>query len=378
MSTPGPIVAVFLVAAIGAVACTGGEDRRQDGNGCRFEVALPRRGDVPVAVDAVDRDDVWVVGAHYDGGASVPYARRWDGSAWKGVPVELVADANAGFHDVAAVSADDAGAVGSLRSREPIVERWDGVRWSNVPVPSAGSQVSELFGVTASSDGTVWAVGRALDGRRWRTLVLEWDGGAWTVMNDVPSPRGADGALRGADASAGDDGWAVGWSAGPEGRLGALALHFDGTSWRPMKTPDPGTEDQVLSAVVATDDGSAWAVGWSIGDEGRDLPLILRWGGRRWEKVPVPEVAGRAQLIDVAAEGPGDVWAAGRATDETGTFASFLLHWDGRSWERVVAPDVGADDDTLAGVAVTDGSPWGVGTSVDAEGKYASLVLTGC
>jgi hypothetical protein len=377
MSTPVRIVAVCLVAAVAAGACTGGEDPGLEGAGCRFDVAPPRRGDVPVAVDAVDHEDVWIVGAHYEGGASVPYARRWDGSAWEGGTVELVADANAGFHDVAAVSADDLWAVGSLRAREPMVQRWEGSSWADVPVPFVGSRVSELFGVTASSEGATWAVGRALHGRRWRTLLLGWDGAAWDVVH-VPTPRGADGALRGVDAAAPDDGWAVGWSAGPGGRLGALVLHFDGTSWRPVKTPDAGGEDQVLSSVVAVEDGSAWAVGWSIGDDGRDRPLILRWDGSRWGTAPAPDVDGRAQLLDVAADGTDDVWAAGRATDETGTFGSFLLHWDGRSWTRVATPHVGADDDTLAGVAVTDGSPWGVGTSVDTDGKYDSLVLTGC
>jgi hypothetical protein len=180
------------------------------------------------------------------------------------------------------------------------------------------------------------------------------------------------------DAGAGGEVWAAGWSAGPSGRLRPLAARLDGGAWRVTPTPDPGAGDALLSAVVALDDGTAWAVGWSLPAPDDDRALILRWDGDRWREVPAPELDGRAQLIDVAASGPDDVWVAGRVTDGSGTFGSLLLHGDGRTWRRVSTPDIGADDDTLAGVAVVEGAPWGVGTSVDAEGKYTSLVLSGC
>jgi hypothetical protein len=223
----------------------------------------------------------------------------------------------------------------------------------------------------------VTAVGRALDGRLWRTLVMESDGTSWEVV-DAPTPRTADATLRGVDASGEADAWAVGWSVGRGGRHRTLALHSDGTSWTAVATPDPGEGDHFLSAVVALEADDAWAVGWSIDGDSGDRPLVLRWDGSAWTGVPLPPIGGRVQLTDVAASGANEVWVAGRATDETQTFASLLLRWDGRDWRRVSTPDVGADDDTLAGVAVTDGAPWGVGTSVDLEGQYTSLVLSGC
>jgi hypothetical protein len=366
------LAAASLALAIGATACTGGDDHRgANGTGCRFEIAQPHRGDVPMSVDALTSHDVWVVGAHYEGGAGAPYARRWNGDTWAAVPVELVADANAGFHDVAAVSADDAWAVGNLRAREPMVQRWDGDAWTSVTVPAPGV-ISELFSVTATEAGAVWAVGRSLEGSRWRTLILRSNGRTWTRV-EAPTPRGADAALRGVDATGPRDAWAVGWSVS-RGRFRTLALHYDGTSWAIVRTPDQG----LLSSVVAVGVDEAWAVGWIIGADGRDRPLVLRWNGDRWRSERVPGIVGRAQLTDVAADGPDDVWAAGRATDRTETFAPLLLRRDRGTWERIATPDVGADDDTLAGVTVAAGSPWGVGTSVDAEGRYTSLILSGC
>jgi hypothetical protein len=371
------IVAAWLAVALGATACTGGDDPDAIDPECRIEVAESRKGDVPAAVDGLAPDDVWVVGTHYEGGAGIPYANRWDGEAWDAASIEVVEEANSGFHDVAAVSGEEAWAVGNLRAREPIVQRFDGSAWQDVTVPSTGFEAAELLGVTAPDASTVTAVGRALDGGRWRTLVMDWDGTSWAVV-DAPTPRAADATLRGVDASGAADAWAVGWSVARGGRHRTLALRSDGTSWTAVATPNPGGGDHLLSAVVSLDVDDAWAVGWSIDGDSGDRPLVLRWDGSEWTGVPLPAIGGRVQLIDVAASGPNDVWIAGRATDETQTFASLLLRWDGRAWRRVPTPDVGADDDTLAGVAVTDGAPWGVGTSVDLEGSYTSLVLSGC
>ncbi len=381
MEPIGRIAVTCLALMVASSACTEGDDGapRTDRRAypCALDIARPRSGDVPVAVDGLAPDDVWVVGAHYEGGAGVPYARRWDGETWDSAPVEVVEDANAGFHDVAVVSADDAWAVGSLRAEEPMVQRWDGSAWQNVTLPPTGSAAAELFGVTAAAPDAVWAVGRALHGLRWRALALRWDGGSWGVQ-DVPTFAGTDAALRGVDANHPGDAWAVGWSVSTGGRYRTLAVHFDGTEWRRVPTPNPGRGDHLLSSVVAPAPDEAWAVGWSIPPDGRDRPLVLRWDGRRWRREILPDIAGRAQLMDVAASGARFVWAAGRATDPSGTFVGLLLLRNGNSWVRVGDIDVGAEDDTLSGVAVTDRSPWGVGTSVDAEGRYTSLVVSGC
>jgi hypothetical protein len=368
--------AVALAVAILAAACTGDEDRRERRSATGCVVSERRRGDVPIAMEGTGRDDVWVVGAHYEGGAAIPYARWWDGERWDAVPVEVVGDANAGFHDVVALSPDDAWTVGSLRAREPMAQRWDGAAWTSVPVPDLRFVESELMSVTAAGPDDVWAVGRGLSERRWRPLILRWDGRTWE-QEDVPGVA-ADATLRGASAAAPDDAWAVGWTVGAGGRHRTLALHFDGSSWGIVATPNPGVGHHVLSSVAAVSPDEAWAVGWSIGPDGRDRPLVLRWDGGRWRPATVPTIGGRAQLIDVAARASGDVWVAGRVTDRTETFATLILHGNGAEWRRVPTPDVGADDDTLAAVAVGDGSVWVAGTAVDAEGGYSSLVLGGC
>lgn len=377
MRVPSRLVAFALAIAV-VSGCTGDRERRRhdDIGACEFAVGRARAGDVPVGLDGIAADDVWVVGAHYEGGAGIPYARRWDGETWSAAPVEIVAEANAGFHDVVAVAGDDAWAVGSMRGSEPMAQRWDGSEWRAVRVDPTGAAEAELFAVTAAGRER-WSVGRARFGLRWRPLVMGWQGRSWAAA-DVPALGGVDAALRGVDAVGPGDAWAVGWTAAPGGRQRTLALRFDGSAWQRVPTPNPGDGDHLLSSVAAVGPDEAWAVGWSVPGDGRDRPLILRWDGARWRPVPAPELVGRAQLVDVSAPEGGDAWAAGRVTDATETFGSLVIAWDGEGWTEVETPDVGAEDDTLAGIAVVDGFPWAVGTSVDIEGRYTSLTLSGC
>jgi hypothetical protein len=375
------IVAPLLAAVLVGAACTGEPEPRRHGEveECVFRPTGERVGDVPAGIDGVAADEVWVVGAHYKGGTSTPYAGRWNGEAWRDARVAEVEAEIAGFQDVAVGEGNAAWAVGSLRSREPIAFSWDGSVWRPDPIPTLATlqaEEAELYGVAASGR-TVWAVGRARTDRRWVPLVMRRRGGAWERAA-APPPSGVDASLRGVDASAPDDVWAVGWTAGRGGTLGTFAMHHDGSSWRRVPTPGSGGSYDVLAAVDAVSADEAWAVGWAIDASGVDRPLILRWDGARWSIVPAPEVDGATQLISVSAPEPGSVWIAGRAKDETQTFTSFVLRRAGDAWSRVPTPDGGQEDDTLAGIAVVDGFPWTVGSTLGADQRYRSLLLSGC
>ena len=96
----------------------------------------------------------------------------------------------------------------------------------------------------------MWAVGRTKPGGYGedRTLTMHWDGSAWNI---VPSPNDSsnDNDLFGVAAIASDDVWAV----GNAGSLKTLAIHWDGASWGVVPTPvfDPNATNQVLVGIVA-------------------------------------------------------------------------------------------------------------------------------
>lgn len=72
-------------------------------------------------------------------------------------------------------------------------------------------------------------------------MMLHWDGRNWRVA-DLPAPKGAWSYLNAMAAVAANDIWVVGW-ASPLSYDPAKTLveHWDGTSWRIIPSPNPGT-----------------------------------------------------------------------------------------------------------------------------------------
>src|SRR6202008_4010887 len=70
--------------------------------------------------------------------------------------------------------------------------------------------------------------------------VLHWDGTTWSLIN-TPDPGAFGSALEGITALSASDGWAVGQTQSTaKGPVRTLTEHFDGTSWTVAPSPDPG------------------------------------------------------------------------------------------------------------------------------------------
>jgi hypothetical protein len=202
------------------------------------------------------------------------------------------------------------------------------------------------------------------------TLTEYWNGTTWRF---VPSPNATDGynELFGVDALSARNAWAVGYAnIALYGSERTLILHWNGSSWRIVPSPNLGSNANILHDVDVVSPADAWAVGLgnstslNSGD-----PLIERWNGRRWSMVPSPDTgAGFAQLSGVAAVSPTDVWAVGARQGHT-----LVEHWDGTAWHIVPSPDgPGASSRLLAVAAVSSDDVWAVGST---NGPSASDVL---
>lgn len=165
-------------------------------------------------VAAIPGGGIWAVGYSSDGNLAYTLVERWDGTAWSIVP-----SPNPGtdvFLDgVAATGPDDAWAVGyyfdpATQINEALIERWDGTTWNIVAGPNPGELDNSLSEVAAVSANDAWAVGY-FTGGGWtnQTFITHWDGTQWTQM---PAPSGTMGAaLYGIAAVSPDDVWAVGY-----------------------------------------------------------------------------------------------------------------------------------------------------------------------
>src|SRR5437773_2259941 len=123
--------------------------------------------------------------------------------------------------------------------------------WTVVASPNIGSIANELYGTTALSTTSAWAVGSWYDNSKAapRTLTLRWNGTSWAAVTS-PNATNYYNELRGVDATSATSAWAVGYANGSGGVIGTprntLALRWNGTSWAVVTTPNPGASNREL------------------------------------------------------------------------------------------------------------------------------------
>ena len=122
--------------------------------------------------------------------------------------------------------------------------------------------------------------------------------------------------------------------------------------------------------VAAVSPSSAWAVGVAgdggIGRTGSAVfgnrPLTLRWNGTAWTRVPSPNLGTDSQINDVAAASAGSAWAVGWTTySAASTTTPLILRWNGTAWTRVPSPNLGPDSVLLSVTATSADSAWAAG-----------------
>jgi hypothetical protein len=168
--------------------------------------------DILFGVDAVASNDVWAVGRSQEEARTLTL--HWNGSAWSVVPSPNDSTEDNVLFGVAAVTSNDVWAVGEACCHKTLAIHWDGAAWSVFPTPdfdpNATNQV--LVGIVALSSDNIWTAGQyivPLQGSAQFTLTENWDGSNW---NFVPSPnaQNSNNRLHGITATPDGTLWAVG------------------------------------------------------------------------------------------------------------------------------------------------------------------------
>jgi WD40 repeat protein len=394
------------------------------------QTPIPGVSDVDSALNAVSGSagsDVWAVGTL---GGRHTLTLHWDGTRWSRMPSPSPGVELNELTSVYAKSPGEAWAAGKYLylgmpigapQGDPLVLRWDGSRWRPVPVQFGGTYVNAvsiapggegwLAGGYAGEGGGSGALSRLRDGRGEIVPFPQIELSA-NVQGQSNVP---DSNLNGVAAPASDDAWVVGHFStdgyGPtsEWQGHTLTLHWDGTAWSRVPSPDAGTQGNALNAVAASP-GHVWAVGRS-GPYESPQALIIRFDGP-WCSTPTatstqganvppagsPSPGGSSSpsatqppaasasstspastqqqacapawralpddnagmLTSVAILPDGLAWAAGR-TD--GFPARTLIkRWDGARWVQVPSPGVDSYDNILYGIAASSADDaWAVG-----------------
>ena len=315
---------------------------------------------------ATSSTDAWAVGHRFDptDQDTHPLIEHHDGAAWAVWPAEEDPTMTQSLLlGVDARTTTDAWTVGygfgANNLARTFVERWDGMVWTRVESPNAGHSHSGLLsGVVALAADDAWAVGAYADGGPTLTLIEHWDGTAWTV---VPSPNKGPypNDLSAVSAVAPDDIWAVGTWFTKAFDDRTLTLHWDGTAWHRVRSPNAGppkaANDLVSVAAVAADDV------WAVGVRGLHT-LTMHWDGTSWSIVPSPTPGGNADLASVVAIATDDVWAAGGSVDrQVNAGRTLVEHWDGMGWTVVETANKGPSDNHLWGISAAAGRMLAVG-----------------
>ena len=309
--------------------------------------------------------NAWAVG-DYDPGQTLIV--HWDGASWTQVPSPDPATPSRLF-GVHALSASNAWAVGEYFDGsidKTLIVHWNGSAWTQVPSPNvSGATQNVLKAVRGSSATNVWAVGYFVNSNNVdQTLILHWNGTSWKqVPSPDPSGPAMDQELTSVASNSAQDAWAVGFYY--TGVDKSMILHWNGSSWKQVTSPNPGSQGTFLYGVRATSASSAWAVGSAFNGTA-DKTLIVRWDGSAWKQVKTPNPGGATQnndLSSVAATSATDAWAAGEYDSGTGT-RTLVLHWDGSAWTQATTPNLGGSsiDDSFTSVGASSAnSVWAVG-----------------
>ena len=309
--------------------------------------------------------NAWAVG-DYDPGQTLIV--HWDGASWTQVPSPDPATPSRLF-GVHALSASNAWAVGEYFDGsidKSLIVHWNGSAWTQVPSPNvSGATQNVLKAVRGSSATNVWAVGYFVNSNNVdQTLILHWNGTSWKqVPSPDPSGPAMDQELTSVASNSAQDAWAVGFYY--TGVDKSMILHWNGSSWKQVTSPNPGSQGTFLYGVRATSASSAWAVGSAFNGTA-DKTLIVRWDGSAWKQVKSPNPGGATQnndLSSVAVTSATDAWAAGEYDSGTGT-RTLVLHWDGSAWTQATTPNLGGSsiDDSFTSVGASSAnSVWAVG-----------------
>jgi hypothetical protein len=304
---------------------------------------------------------------------------------WTIVPSRNIDDSRDNvLASVSAASASDVWAVGNYypvgsQVLATLGEHFDGERWTTYPLPNVGMQENSLLSVSMTHDGSAWAVGYYVDGRyRQRTLVEHFDGKEWKVVPSH-SPGALQNLFYGVSATSDHDVWAVGAEQDASGLWHTLAEHWDGADWSVVPSIDPGPNGNQFYAVKALAWDNVYAAGQQAGPEFPGQALLEHWDGRDWRLVPSPAGPSATVLplgIDAT---PLHVTIVGQHETDTAPYTTYVASGAPKEISIRTTPNNGTGENDLFGVTIAaDGSKWAAGWDiVDSSGDHAPLVLHG-
>jgi hypothetical protein len=278
------------------------------------------------------------------------HAQHWDGSEWKCIPSYNYPNVDNYIYGVTTVSKEDGWAVGSYQTNNgprALILRYDDEEWVNWPITITGATQSVLYSVASDpASDDVWAVGYIMsldnDVDAYRSLTMHWDGSSWTRVGS-PNAGSGDNILYGVTRVPNSSvSWAVGAYADSNGDSRLLTMVTDTSETTPPVWTIPSSLSApplgCLRSTSAYSTTAVWAVGFTGNDKCFDAPVI--------------------------------------ADSVTGNNDVLIRKWNGSSWSSQTPPTLPGSIDLLYGVSVASSTRvWAVGYYAPPDTATATLVL---
>jgi hypothetical protein len=207
---------------------------------------------------------------------------------------------------------------------------------------------TNLNAVTALSASDAWAVGTAYASPTTTTSILHWNGSHWTL---VPSPNTGTVAngLNGVAALGANDVWAVGdqTSDPTNSNVQQLVEHWDGHAWSVVAGASLGGYSTLAAITRIPGTSQLLAVGAVANPTTAPYHTVIeRWNGNGWARMPSPNVGSNSnQLFALTARSGSDAWAVGNywgpSNGQDGATPQTLIeHFNGSAWKVIASPNV--------------------------------------
>jgi hypothetical protein len=195
------------------------------------------------------------VGVNSNGSVAQTLIEQWDGTTWSVVPSpnrgSNTPNSLAGVSCRSSIDCEAVGTASNGGADQTLVEQWNGTTWSIVDSPNTSPTLSnDLLGVSCVSPMSCTAVGHSFNGSVDQTLIEQWNGAVWSI---TPSPNTTGtlaNDLGAVSCPAVDVCYATGSSGGEEGQ--PLFLVWSGTRWTLQATPYAAVAGQGVSCISAT------------------------------------------------------------------------------------------------------------------------------
>jgi hypothetical protein len=247
-------------------------------------------------VSALSSKDVWAVGESTVGGVNDPLVEFFNGTSWS-IQTTPTLSGGGKLDAVTAISPTDVWAVGGSASGD-LIENFNGTSWSVVQAP-ASSSTAALTGISAISSTDIFAVGSAPKAGQ----LLQFNGTTWSPLSSQIT--GSD-ATRAVDAISATEVWVVGDSG---------IWNFNGTSWTQLATPNV-----FVNAISGSSSTNVFAVGNTPPAAGDEATFVDQWNGTSFTPVTSANPGNNANSLNgVTTLSNGLVVAVGNTSSSTST-----------------------------------------------------------